>query len=150
MASKSSCTSCIHVLRGLPLPLLLSILLFSILIGILSSPIRCTCPSHPRRRDFIHRNMSCRCEMLFISLIARILQNSSSFSGPYMRRIIFLSNLLRFFISLADNTHVSDAYVSAGRISVLYRLAWKALFKAIILWEISLLILFSLLREAQR
>jgi hypothetical protein len=106
-------------LRGLPLPLLLSILLFSILIGILSSPIRCTCPSHPSRRDLIHRTMSCR-KMLFISSFVRILQNSSSFIGPYMRRIIFLSNLLRFSISLAASTHVSDAYVTTGQISVLY------------------------------
>jgi hypothetical protein len=43
-----------------------------------------------------------------------------SITGPYILRIIFLSNILNMFSSVVVRVHVSAPYVTIGLINVLY------------------------------
>jgi hypothetical protein len=50
-----------------------------------------------------------------------------SISGPYILRIIFLSNIPSAFSSVSVRVHVSAPYVATGLINVLYTCSSAAL-----------------------
>jgi hypothetical protein len=57
---------------------------------------------------------------LLISSSHHILHELFSVTGPYILRIIFLSNILNMFSSIIVKVQVSAPYVTTGLISVLY------------------------------
>jgi hypothetical protein len=83
---KSSSTTSFHLLRGLPIFLVASIVAAEICFGILWFCILSTCPYHLILEDFINFTISAPCKIYFISLFVLILQLSPSFN--YLKLLI--------------------------------------------------------------
>jgi hypothetical protein len=79
-----------------------------IVLGILSLFILSICPHHLNLRDFINFTISASSNISSISLFVLILQLSPSFMGPEILLTIFLSNVLREFISSDVTVQASD------------------------------------------
>ena len=90
---RSMDTSSSHLILGLPLRLVACSFPYSIFFGIAVSCILSICPSHLILWHLINLTMFSPLIMASNSSFRRILHNSFSFTGPYIFRKIFLSNI---------------------------------------------------------
>jgi hypothetical protein len=103
---KSPSTSSSHISLGFPFH------------GITLCSSLLTCPNHLIICDLIKLTIPSPFSNVFISSLCLILHILFSITGPYILRIIFLSNILYMFSSVAVEVHVSAPYVTTGLINV--------------------------------
>jgi len=109
----SSSVSSTHLFLGLPLILLPVGFHSSILLGILYSSIRITCPNQAILLLFMNLTMSAFPMSSFNSWFILILQDPSlSCTGPNIFLSILRSNILRCCSSLVVNVQASHPYVT--------------------------------------
>ena len=123
----SSSISSTHLFLGLPLILLPVGFHSNIILGILFSSIRITCPNQAVLL-FMNLTMSAFPMSSFNSWFILILQDPSlSCTGPKIFLNILRSNILRCCLSLVVKVQASHPYVTTGLIKLLYIFNFKSL-----------------------
>ena len=109
-----------HLYMGLPCDLLVRGFHLNIFLTVLVSGILCTWPNQLSLWTLIWLTIF----LCFISLsnssLVLILHIWFSFAGPNILLKIFLSKTSNFWIMVSFSTHVSEAYVTIGLMTVLY------------------------------
>jgi hypothetical protein len=113
-------TSSSHLIPGLPLRLVAYSFPYNVFFGIALSWILSMCQSHRILWHLINLTIFSTLIMVSNSSFRRTLHNSLSFTGPYIFRKTFLSNIANVLSSSTVNVHDSEPQVNTGRTKVWY------------------------------
>ena len=113
-------TSSSHLILGLPFRLLAYSFPYSIFFRIAVSCILSICPSHRILYHLINLTIFFPLIMVSNSSFRRTRHNSFSFTGPYIFRKIFLSNIANVLSSSTANVHDSEPQVPTACTRVWY------------------------------